>query len=345
MNSFKNIFPDKEQVFIAEIGLNHNGSIKNALDMIREAHRAGADAVKFQTFLPEHMNSVYTSSLIKYGIEKDASLNEREFFSRFVLSAKEYDQINTLSLQLKIEFFSSPFDIKSVDFLEQLGVRLYKIASSEVTNHILLKRIAETKKPVIISTGISNEKEISMALDLLKKYGTSDIVLMHCVSLYPLQPESANLKRILSLSEAFRCTMGFSDHTKDSKTSELAAALGATFFEKHFTLNDQLDCPDKALSLTPDEFQKYIGSVKLVNKILGNGEINYSSSEKEVARLARKSLFAKKAIRKDTVISQDDVIAKRPGIGLPVYKLNEIIGKKTNTEIPEDYLLRMEYFD
>jgi N,N'-diacetyllegionaminate synthase len=345
MYSFKNIFPGRDLIFIAEIGLNHNGNAALACDMIREAHKSGADAVKFQTFIPENMNSVYSSSLVKYGIEKEASTNERDFFSRFVLSKSEYNEIAALSAQLNIEFFSSPFDIESVDFLEELGVRLYKVASSEVTNHILLKRIADTRKPVIISTGISNKDEISMALELLTKYGTTDIVLMHCVSLYPLPPDSANLSRINSLAAAFHQTMGFSDHTKDSKTSEIAAALGARYFEKHFMLNDVIDCPDKALSLTPGEFKLYTKSVKSIKKILGSGEINYNSAEKEVARLARKSLFAKKAISKGSILSQNDVIAKRPGIGLPVYKLNDIIGKRANTEIPEDYLLRMEYFD
>ncbi|MFH0975221.1 MAG: N-acetylneuraminate synthase family protein [Spirochaetota bacterium] len=341
----KDIFHGKELIFIAEIGLNHNGNIDTARKMIIEARNAGADAVKFQTFIPENMNSAYTGSLIKYGIEKEPTKNEYNFFKKFVLSKIEYHELAKLASELNIEFFSSPFDTESVDLLEELNVKLYKIASSEVTNHILLERIAATKKPVIMSTGISSEKEISMAIDLLNRKGTPDVILMHCVSLYPLPPENANLKRINSLSNRFGLETGYSDHTKDSKTCELAAALGSGIFEKHFTLSKELDCPDKDISLTPAEFQCLIESVKLVKSIIGNGKIDYGNSEKEVARLARKSLFAKKDIHKDELISYNNVIPKRPGIGIPAYELKNIIGKKVNTEIKEDYLLRMEFFD
>jgi N,N'-diacetyllegionaminate synthase len=341
----RDIFPGKEIVFIAEIGMNHNGNIDTAKKMVSAASKAGADAVKFQTFIPEKMNSVFTDSLIKYGTEKKPNTKEVDFFKKFVLSKNEYNEIMLLSSKLNMEFFSSPFDEESVDLLEQLGVKFYKIASSEVTNHILLKRIAATKKPVIMSTGISTKDEISLAIDLLKKNGTPDIILLHCVSLYPLPLEFANLNRITSLKKIFGLEVGYSDHTRDSKTSEIAAALGARFFEKHFTYNKELDCPDRELSLTPEEFKSYINSVKLIKKILGSSQINFSDSEKEVARLARKSLFAKKIIPKGKTLTYDDVISKRPGIGIPVYRLNSIIGKKTNSEIEEDHLIRMEYFD
>jgi N,N'-diacetyllegionaminate synthase len=341
----RDIFPGKDLVFIAEIGLNHNGSIDTAKKMVREACNAGADAVKFQTFIPEKMNSVYTDSLIKYGIEKKPNTKQIDFFKKFILSKNEYNELMLLASKLNMEFFSSPFDNESVDLLEQLGIKFYKIASSEVTNHILLKRIAATKKPVIMSTGISNVNEISMAVDLLKKNGTPDIILLHCVSLYPLPLEYANLNRITSLKKLFELEVGYSDHSRDSKTSEIAAALGARVFEKHFKLNRRSECPDKELSLTPEEFKNYINSIKLVKKIIGTNHINSSDPEKEVARLARKSLFANKTIPKGKALKTDDVVSKRPGIGLPVYKLNSIIGKKTNTEIKEDHLIRMEFFD
>ena len=341
----RDIFPGKALIFIAEIGLNHNGNMDIAGQMIQAAYNAGADAVKFQTFIPEKINSVFTESLIKYGFEKEASTKEKDFFEQFVLTKNEYSELMLLASKLNTEFFSSPFDVESVDFLEKLGVKFYKIASSEVTNHILLKRIAITKKPVIMSTGISNEDEISKAIGLLKKNGCPDIILMHCVSLYPLPPEHANLRRIESLSKKFDIEVGFSDHTKDSKLSEISVALGAKIFEKHFTLNNELDCPDKNVSLTPEEFNTFITSVRLAEKTIGSGKINFNASEKEVARLARKSLFAKREIRKGSIISFDDVIAKRPGIGIPVYELDNIIGKRANREIKEDYLLRTEYFD
>ncbi len=345
MHSFREIFPEKEFLFIAEIGLNHNGNIDIARRMIKDAYNAGANAVKFQTFVPDNMNSVYTSSLISTGIEKEPSSSERDFFKQFVLSKKEYFELFSFASGLKIEFFSSPFDPESVDLLEQTGVRLYKIASSEVTNHILLKKIAATKKPVIMSTGVSNESEISSAIDILKKNGTPDIILMHCVSLYPLPLESANLTRITALKNRYNLEVGFSDHSTDSRTCEVAAALGAKVFEKHFIPERNFECPDKDVSVTPDEFNKIVKSVRLINIMLGSGEINYSESEKKVARLARKSLFAKRNIPVGKSLTYDDVIAKRPGIGIPVYNLDSLIGKVANTEIKEDHLIKSEYFD
>jgi N,N'-diacetyllegionaminate synthase len=341
----RDIFPGKDLVFIAEIGLNHNGSIDTARKMISEAYNAGADAVKFQTFIPEMMNSVYTDSLIKYGIEKNPDTKEIDFFKKFILSKNEYNELMLLASRLKMEFFSSPFDNESVDVLEKLGVKFYKIASSEVTNHILINKIAATKKPVIMSTGISNKDEISMAVDLLKKNGTPDIILLHCVSLYPLPMEYANLNRITYLKKTFGLEVGYSDHTRDSKTSEIAAALGAKIFEKHITLNRGVECPDREVSLAPDELKSFIQSVKQVKKALGSGQINFGDSEKEVARLARKSLFAKKTIPKGKILTVDDVVPKRPGVGVPVYKLNSIIGKNSKTEIQEDHIIRMEDFD
>jgi N,N'-diacetyllegionaminate synthase len=341
----RDIFPGKDLVFVAEIGLNHNGSIDIARNMVKEAYNAGADAVKFQTFIPEMMNSVYTDSLVKYGTEKQPETKEIDFFRKFVLSRDEYNELMLLTSRLKMEFFSSPFDIESVDLLEQLGVKFYKIASSEVTNHILLRKIASTEKPVIMSTGISTKDEISMAIELLKKNGAPDIILLHCVSLYPLPIENANLNRITSLKNLFGLETGYSDHTRNSKTCEIAAALGARIFEKHMTLNRKMECPDKEVSLAPDELKTFIQSIRQVKKALGSSQINFSDSEKEVARLARKSLFAKRTIPKGKVLTADDVVPKRPGIGIPVYKLNSIISKITNTEIKEDHLIRLEYFD
>jgi N,N'-diacetyllegionaminate synthase len=165
-------------------------------------------------------------------------------------------------------FFSSPFDTESVDFLEGIDVKMYKVASSEVTNHVLLKRIAETKKCVIMSTGISTEEEIALAVDLLKNSGAPDIVLMHCVSLYPLPAENANLCRIISLKNRFKLEVGFSDHSRELTAVETAAVLGARIFEKHFTLNKDYDCPDKDVSFDHKEFKKMTESIDSIGKIM-----------------------------------------------------------------------------
>ncbi|MDY6968339.1 MAG: N-acetylneuraminate synthase family protein [Spirochaetota bacterium] len=343
MKVFNDIFMGRELIFIAEIGLNHNGDPDIAARMITEAYNAGADAVKFQTFVPEYMYSVYSNSLIEYGCEKAGDPQNIDFFRKFVLDKDVYVKLMRQTENLGMEFFSSPFDVDSVDFLEDIGIRIYKIASSEVTNHFLLKRIAYTKKPVIMSTGISTEDEISMAIDLLRSSGTPDVVLMHCVSLYPLSSEKVNLKRIVSLKKRFNLNVGFSDHTKEIFATQAAVMLGARIFEKHFTIDRDYECPDKNISLTQSEFKKMRQSVEVNMSMLGDGEIDYDIIEEITAKSARKSLFARRHIPKGKQIELDDIIPKRPGIGIPVYKMNSIIGKKCKNNIEEDFLLREEY--
>ncbi|MCU0821776.1 MAG: N-acetylneuraminate synthase family protein [Spirochaetes bacterium] len=345
MKNFNDIFKNKQFVFIAEIGLNHNGDFKTAMQMVEKAAEAGADAVKFQTFVPENMNSVYTSSLVKYGMEKEKSSLEADFFRKFLLKKEAYVELKRLAGSLNMVFFSSPFDVPSVDFLEDLNVELYKIASSEVTNHILIERIAETKKCVIMSTGISTEDEISLALDLLVKNGTPQVVLLHCVSLYPLPPESVNLKRIISLKNRFNLEVGFSDHSNDSKTAEMAAVLGSRIFEKHFTLSSDYDCPDRAVSFDPGRFKKMCENIKSAEIMMGDGHIGFKSDEKEVAKMARRSLYASRFIPEGKILDIDDIVPKRPGTGIPVYKYKSLTGKKSNRNIEKDFLLREEYFD
>jgi sialic acid synthase SpsE len=339
------IFDKHIPVFIAEIGLNHNGKFDIAAEMIRKAQSAGADAVKFQTFIPENMYSRYASSIIETGKEAGLSTKELDFFKSLTLTRDELQELLYLATSLNIEFFSTPFDEESVDMLEAIGVRLYKIASSEVTNHILLRSIAKTGKPVIISTGLSTEKEIEMALRCLRTGGTGDIVLLHCVSLYPLPYEAANLSRITALRKSFNLEVGFSDHSSDYKTIEIATALGVNIFEKHFMLSDDFDCPDRAVSFSPEKFSAMIKSSFAIRSMLGNGNIDFSDAEKEVAKSARRSLFARRDILKGMVIGPEDIIPKRPGTGIPVYLESYVLGKKALIDIKKDYMIRLEHIE
>lgn len=332
-------------VFIAEIGLNHLGSADLAAKMLIEAAKAGADAVKFQTFVPEYMYSVYSSSLLKSMNEGEADSSKIDFFKKYVLQQDEYIKLKILAEEHGLVFFSSPFDVDSVNFLEEIGVQLYKIASSELTNHMLLQRIAETKKPVIMSTGMSTEEEISMSIDFLQAEGVPDIVLMHCVSLYPLPTASSNLGRIVSLNKRFNLKVGFSDHTVGFRAAGIATALGARIIEKHFTLDEDYECPDRELSLSPYSFKRMKDSVECILNMIGDGHIDYDFCEDESAMQSRKSLFARRFIPKGKILEMDDIIPKRPGVGIPVYKLNRIIGKRTNRELGEDFLIRTEYLE
>ena len=336
--------PGRHAWYIAEIGLNHNGDVKTASRMIRAAAEAGADAVKFQTFDPDLMISLYTASLLSTGMEGEPDRSLRDFFRQFVLTPDEYMSLKKLAEELGVVFFSSPFDGPSVELLEKLNVPCYKIASSEVTNHPLLEMIGGTGKPVLMSTGICTEQEIARALDLLHTSGAGETILLHCVSLYPLPPEKANLCRIPALKERFHRAVGFSDHTADSTTAVLASALGARYFEKHFALAD-VDCPDRNVSLLPEEFAAMIHDVEKAIVTCGNGRISFGADETDVARGARRSLFAKRTIPAGTAISSDDFVAMRPGVGIPVTEIGRYTGHITKVPIPEGYLIRDEYFD
>ncbi len=341
---FEKFKSEKRQcLYIAEIGLNHNGDISTAKELVKSAAKAGADCVKFQTFIPEKMNSIYTSSLLKSGREEEPDKSQVEFFRNYLLTESEYGELKKLSDDLGLVFFSSPFDRESVDLLEGLDVPLYKVASSEVTNHRLLKRIAETGKPVILSTGMAGKPDIAGALKIFGNRDCDDIALLHCVSLYPLDHSAANLKRIKSLRKTFGRETGFSDHTRGSEAALVAASLGARIFEKHFTLDDDFDCPDRDVSLNGEGLSAYIESVERAVRMLGGGEISFAGDEAVTARAARRSIFAGREIPEGKVIMDDDLVVLRPGIGIPASLMENIVGKKSCVDIKKDFMIREEY--
>ncbi|MCL1832921.1 MAG: N-acetylneuraminate synthase family protein [Leptospirales bacterium] len=343
-----NIF-NKKIIFIAEIGLNHNGDLKLAEQMIIKAAEAGADAVKFQTFIPEKMISPYSSYLLGKGREngnkeyKDYEIID--FFKKFCFTSDQWKTLKDMAERCNVEFFSAPFDNESVDLLEDLNVRLYKIASSELTNTPLLRKIASAKKPVILSTGMSKPEEIETAIENLKRYGSPEIVLLHCVSLYPTEKNEANLNRIVSLSEKFKVPVGLSDHTGDYETALIAAALGAVVFEKHFIIDNNHECPDKVVSITADQFKEMIDKVNHTIAIMGEGKIEYSGRETHTALGARRSLFADKNIKSGDILTEEDVTALRPGTGLSPEMIDDIVGKISKTDIDAGSILKQEYFE
>ncbi|PKL37801.1 MAG: N-acetylneuraminate synthase [Spirochaetae bacterium HGW-Spirochaetae-1] len=330
-------------IFIAEIGLNHNGDMEVARAMIEAAAAAGADAVKFQTIVPQQLNSIYTTALLESGREDFTDESPWHFFEKFTLTGEEYAELQKLSRDLGLVFFSSPFDELSVELLETLDVSLYKIASSEVTNLPLIKKIAKTGKPAILSTGISQERDITDAINVFRKNSGGELILLHCVSLYPLEPAQANLMRIVRLRERFSLDVGFSDHSRDAKAMVAAAALGARIFEKHFTIDSAYDCPDKDVSVTPEQFARMIESVEECVDMLGSGAIGYGEHEKGVARAARRSLFARRFIAKGAVIKEEDLVSFRPGVGIAPNEAGLVIGRTASTDIKKDFLIRREY--
>jgi len=340
-----NIFNNKKIVFIAEIGLNHNGDAGLAEEMIVKAAEAGADAVKFQTFIPEKMNSPYTLSLLKSGEEINPDYGIIDFFKKFSFTETQWQRLKSVSEKCRTEFFSAPFDSESVELLERLNVRLYKIASSEVTNTPLIRKIRTTKKPVLLSTGMTSESDIEISLKNLKESGNSETHLLHCVSLYPAAKNEANLLRISSLRDRFGIPVGLSDHTGDYQSAVIAASLGVTVIEKHFMIDKDQDCPDKDVSLTTENFREMIEKVNETLAMLGNGIIPYSGRETDTARAARKSLFASKRVSADEIITADSIIALRPGTGISPNMIDDITGKRSKVDIDEGSLLKWEYFE
>ncbi|MBN1497797.1 MAG: N-acetylneuraminate synthase family protein [Spirochaetes bacterium] len=333
----------RNAIYVAEIGLNHNGDMDTARAMIQRAARAGADAVKFQTFVPELMYSEFTADLLESGVERLRDATMVDFFRGLVFNRDQYRLLQKIAEEEGTVFFSSVFDLDSLNLLEGLGVPLYKLASSEVTNHALIEAVARTGKPAILSTGMAAEDEIGAAVSLFRRSGGGELVLMHCVSLYPTPADQANLARIPALERRYGLATGFSDHTREAVAPVLAAALGARIFEKHFTIDRLHDCPDKEISCTPEEFSGMIRSVETAIEMTGGGAIAYERAEAATARAARRSLFARRAIARGAIIGRDDIVALRPGIGIPPSELESVLGKTSAADIPEGYLIRKEH--
>jgi len=336
---------DGNAVFIAEIGLNHNGNLEDAMLHVEAAARAGADAVKFQTFVPELMVSRYADSLLKEGIEGKPDFTTIEFFSKLVLTGDELQIVQKRAIDSGVVFFSAPFDVPSVELLEMLDVPLYKVASSEVTNLDLLGEIAGTGKPVLMSTGMSTIEDVSMAVDVLLENSCRDIVLLHCVSKYPVPGEDNKLFRVKKLAEAFRLPVGFSDHSRGSRAAMGAAVAGARVFEKHFKVREGYDCPDEEVSVTPDEFSSFTRDVREMIAMMGDEAGVDDLPDAQTARGARRSLYVSTTLNAGHVVKKGDIVCKRPGVGIPAYRIREYEGRKVKVTIPEDYLVREEYFE
>ncbi|WAM37241.1 N-acetylneuraminate synthase [Caldicellulosiruptor acetigenus] len=331
-----NNYFDKSKCFIiAEAGVNHNGDINIAKKLIDVAFEAGADAIKFQTFKSENLvtkdapKAPYQESLTWYG-------TQFEMLKKLELSYDDYKILKRYCDEKGIIFISTPFDFESVDLLEKLDVPLYKVSSGDLTNLPLLKYIARFNKPVIISTGMANLGEVEMAVNTIKKCGNGNIALLHCTSSYPTDYGDVNLTAMLTLKNAFKLPVGYSDHTTGIEVAIAAVAMGAVIIEKHFTLDKNLKGPDHRFSLTPDELKAFIKSIRNVEMALGDGIKRCLESEKENKFFSRKSIVAKRTIKKGERIEADMVDFKRPEKGLPPTMLEYILGKRAVCDIEKD---------
>jgi N-acetylneuraminate synthase/N,N'-diacetyllegionaminate synthase len=325
---------------IAEIGVNHNGDVRLAHRLIDVAAEIRTDAVKFQTFTPELL-AAPTAPKAAYQLERDAASTQWEMLRRLALDESAHVELKDHAEARDLIFLSSVFDPPAVELLERLDVAAIKIPSGEVTNVDLLRDVAATGRPVLMSTGMATLDEIDVAMEPFIVSG-SGVVLLHCVSGYPAPPSEANLRAMATLRDRFDVPVGWSDHTPGITISGAAVALGASVVEKHLTLDRAMSGPDHAASLEPDEFQRMVIAIREIESALGNGTKAPSAAEAEVARVARKSLHWRRGLAAGQKITADDLIALRPGTGLPPTQLERVVGRSVRTSTKPGTLVTVE---
>lgn len=315
---------------IAEAGVNHNGSLSMARELVREAAEAGVDYVKFQTFHAEKCVSRFAEKA-EYQINNTGKANETqlEMVKKLELSEQDHLELMEYCRNLGVGFFSTAFDLDSIDFLHSLNLGLWKIPSGEITNYPFLVRIARMNEPVLLSTGMCTLEEIASTLLLLSENGLDkeNITLLHCNTEYPTPFEDVNLMAMLQLKEQFGVKVGYSDHTRGIEVPIAAAALGAQVIEKHFTLDRTLPGPDHKASLEPDELKAMVHAVRNIEKALGDGRKKVTASESKNINIARKSIVAARDIKMGEVLTEENLTVKRPGTGISPMKWPEVLGK------------------
>jgi N-acetylneuraminate synthase/N,N'-diacetyllegionaminate synthase len=335
----KVIGPGSGVFVVAEIGINHNGSVNQAEKLIDAAAEAGADAVKFQSFRADRLLIPTRDRLTA---QADGSESTYQMLRRCELSWEDQAKLKKHAEERKILFFSTPFDEESVDFLDSLDVPAFKIASPDITHVPLLRHVASKGKPVLLSTGMSFLNEVADALWHLRAGGAKEVVLMHCVSSYPAAPEQMNLRVLHTLQSYFELPVGLSDHSKGILLSLVAVALGAVILEKHFTLDKEASGPDHGASADPDELRTLIRNLRDVETSLGDGRKKPAVTEEESRLLNRRSIVSAADIRAHEVIAPWMLTFKRPASGLEPRHWEKVIGMRTRRNICKDTILQWE---
>ena len=326
------------KVFIlAEAGVNHNGDINLAYKLIDAAVEAGVDCVKFQTFITEN-DTARNCKKADYQ-QSDDDENQFDMVKKLELSFEDFRKLKAYCESKNIIFLSSPFDLESVAFLEELNPIFWKVASSEVTNYPFLRNIAKTKRDVVMSTGMADIKEIQEALDVLHEFGAGKITLLHCNTEYPTPFKDVNLSAMNDLKERFNVEVGYSDHTLGIEVPIAAVAMGATIIEKHFTLDKNMEGPDHKASLDPVELKAMVDAIRNIEVAIGTGEKHITESEGKNRIAARKSIVANKSIKKGETFTEDNLAAKRPGGGISPMKWETVIGNVADRDYLEDEMI------
>ena len=332
----------EQTIIIAEAGVNHNGSIETAKKMIDAAADAGVDYVKFQTFNADNL-VVRTAKKAEYQQKNMSSDDNSQYqmLKKLELSKEQHYELVDYCKQRGVKFFSTAFDLESVDFLSSLQLGLWKIPSGEITNYPYLRRIAKEKQPVILSTGMSTMQDIAAAVNVLEKFGTEkqSITVLHCNTQYPTPMQDVNLLAMKAIEKEIGVKTGYSDHTLGIEIPIAAVALGAAVIEKHFTLDRNMEGPDHKASLEPDELKAMVDAIRNVEKALGSSEKKVSASESENINIARKSIVAAKSIAKGEKFTEENLTVKRPGDGISPMQWENVIGKTAIRDFEIDELI------
>tara|TARA_B100001750_G_C15508442_1_gene601990 strand:- start:1128 stop:2180 length:1053 start_codon:yes stop_codon:yes gene_type:complete len=333
-------YDEERPLIIAEVGANHNGDLSLAKEMISAAKSSGVDAIKFQT---STLNGLWTNESM------DSDLNvgmykgkRRKYIEKVIFNHEEWYEISHYAKKENILFISTPFDFESVDLLDQLEVPIFKIASMDINNLKFLEYISQKGKPIILSTGMSNIDEIKNAISTCYAQNNKRLVLLHCTSIYPTPLKLANMNMMKSLKDLFEIPVGYSDHTIGFEAPMIATALGATVIEKHMTMDKRDPKNEHFMCAEPEDFKIIVEKVSEVSRSLGSAEISFLNQEKEMRNFSRRSLVTNCFLKKNTILKETMLTAKRPGLGIPPDKIDEIIGKKINKDIDKDSVIRWE---
>jgi len=331
---------------IAEAGVNHNGSIDKAIELIDFAAESGADAVKFQTFRSEKVISRGAPKAEYQKQTTDAKESQLEMARRLELPQEDFRKLAEHCRRRGIIFLSTPFDFESIDFLVELGLQTFKIPSGEITNLPYLRKVGSLHAKVILSTGMASLREVERAIDILESSGTdkAKLTVMHCNSAYPTKMEDVNLLAMVTMRNLLGVEVGYSDHTLGIEVPVAAAALGAKVIEKHFTADKNMEGPDHAMSLEPKELKMMVSCIRNIEKAFGDGVKKASLSESLNIEIARRSIVAAKCIKCGEIFTAENLTTKRPGTGLNPMMWDEVIGTTADRDYDEDDFIEPRYF-
>lgn len=321
---------------LAEAGVNHNGDIELAKKLIDVAKEANVDAVKFQTFITEKIVGKFAEQAEYQKENTGKSESQYDMVKKLELSFEDFKELKRYCEEKGVVFTSTPDEVESLDFLVNLGVPFIKVGSTEVTNLKYLREIAKRNLPIVLSTGMSTIGEVESALNVIYEEGNKDVTLLHATTDYPTMAEDVNLRAMVTLRDAFKVDVGYSDHTLGNEAAIAATTLGATIIEKHFTLDKSMEGPDHKASMDPEELKNFVKAIRNTEKLLGNGRKAPTKREQDIMKAARRSIVVTRPVKAGTMISQDIVDFKRPGNGIKPEFENIVMGRILKRDLKED---------